>query len=252
MKFDFHVHAMMAKYLPFQMDSLRNSIFSARQKGLNGFALVDHIHYPGYWRTCSLIRKEYSCVNGMYITGDDFRIISGAEINLRKEGHILLLADIEEIFAIDGELKLSQGYYPSLQEIQQMVSPEAILIGAHPFRPFYGLMQYKPSEIQFLDALELNGSDHENAGKVRKFAEIIHMPVIGGSDAHYWPAIGISHTIFADNVGSLPEIKQAIRAGSTETNIESDAAITVDLCNRYKARSSTIYRPTTEKQTSMV
>jgi predicted metal-dependent phosphoesterase TrpH len=46
MKFDLHVHAIVSKNIPFEIAYLYKMIAMAKNNGLSGLALVDHIHYP--------------------------------------------------------------------------------------------------------------------------------------------------------------------------------------------------------------
>jgi hypothetical protein len=187
-----------------------------------------------YWKTYSKIKEVFPYRRGIYYVSNDFHIINGAEVNLKDEGHLLLLGDMSEIRSIDEKLRLSDGYRPSLEELLTNVSSEIIVIGAHPFRPFSGLMQFAPSQLKLLHALELNGSDPENADHVQQFTKIIGMPIVGGSDAHVWPMIGVSHTILPDCNISVANLKQSIVRGMTNAEIDEDANTKTDMSNRFK------------------
>ncbi|MBN1368457.1 MAG: hypothetical protein JW967_11085 [Dehalococcoidales bacterium] len=154
MKFDLHVHALIAKYIPFETDQLNRMITVARRRGLNGFAVVDHIHYLGYWRTSNIFRESFPYYNGIYEVTEDFHIISGAEVHIKGGGHILVLGDLGEIHRIDEEMNLSGGYRPTLEQLITNTSSDMVYIGAHPFRSSCGLTEFKPSQLKSLCALE--------------------------------------------------------------------------------------------------
>ena len=244
MRFDFHVHALIAKYIPFETDQLNRMITIARKRGLNGFAVVDHIHYPGYWRTSDIFKESFQYHNGIYEVTEDFHIISGAEVHIKGGGHILVLGDIGEIHRIDEEMNLSGGYRPTLEQLLANTPSEMICIGAHPFRSNCGLTEFKPSQLKSLSALELNASDYQNIEQVKRFIKNCKMPMVSGSDAHVWPLIGVSYTILPDDLPNLTKIKIALGQGLTRVEIDPDAAFKVNWCNRLKVSiKEWLYQP---------
>ncbi|MBN1368458.1 MAG: hypothetical protein JW967_11090 [Dehalococcoidales bacterium] len=70
--------------------------------------------------------------------------------------------------------------------------------------------------------------------QVRRFVKTFKIPLVGGSDAHVWPLIGITYTILPDSVPNIANIKFSIEQGLTRAEIEEDAAFKVNWCNRLK------------------
>ena len=49
MRFDFHVHALLSRAIPFKLLDLKAMVAQGKSRGLDGFALTEHINAPGYW-----------------------------------------------------------------------------------------------------------------------------------------------------------------------------------------------------------
>ncbi len=236
MKFDLHVHTMLSKSIPFHMGDLNLMIAQARHAGLSGFALSEHIHAPCYWETYQRLRREFTYRNGIYHVSHDFYLFNGAEVNLSTLGHVVVLGAIEAIEALDRKLDLNAGNRPTLAQLLEEAADDLLLIGAHPFRPDGGLMKSSPSLIRRLTALEINGKDFMLENKVRQAARKLQMPVVGGSDAHLWPQLGVSSTEMPLFDVSIADLKHCIRSGYARARIDQANTFVVDMCSRHKRR----------------
>ncbi len=240
LKFDLHVHTMLSKSIPFRMEDLNLMVAHARHQGLNGFALTEHIHAPGYWDTYHQLHRAFEYRKGIYRMSPDFHLLNGAEVNLSTLGHVIVLGEMEAIEALDRKLDLNAGNRPTLAQLLQEAPDELLLIGAHPFRPDGGLMKSHPSLVKQLCALEVNGKDFMLENKVRQTARRLQMPVVGGSDAHLWPQLGISSTKMPLSEVSIPRLKQVIKSGRTDARIDQENTFVVDMCSRHKRRMKTL------------
>jgi len=236
MRFDFHVHALLSRAIPFKLLDLKAMVAQGKSRGLDGFALTEHINAPGYWNTYELMRETYPYHDGIYEIEPGFYVINGAEISLMHGGDLIALGQPEAIKRIDAKLRLSKGYRPPLPDLLRVVPEDVVLIGAHPFRPMGGLLKFDQACLKRLTALEVNGKDITIAAQVREVADDLGLALVGGSDAHYWPQVGISSTILPINQPDISEIKSAILGGTAEVWCARDGARVVEMCNAYKRR----------------
>lgn len=56
MRLDFHVHALLSRAIPFKPLDLKAMVAQGQLRGLNGFALTEHINAPSYWNIYELLR----------------------------------------------------------------------------------------------------------------------------------------------------------------------------------------------------
>jgi len=227
---------MLSRAIPFSLLDLKSMISQAKQRGLNGFALTEHINAPSYWSTYELMRKTYPYSDGFYQIESDFFIINGAEVSLMHGGDLIVLGKQESINKLDKKLGLHRGYRPPLPDVLNAAGDDLILIGAHPYRPTGGLLKFDTACLMRLTALEINGKDYGIEDDVRKTAADLGLPVVGGSDAHYWPQVGISYTALPHTHQDMLAIKMAIVDGLSDARRVQDAAVVVETCNSYKRR----------------
>ncbi len=238
-RLDLHVHAMLSKTIPFRMVDLELMINQARKRGLNGFALTEHLNARHYWKTYRSLKERFPYDRGIYFVDAHFRIINGAEISLGEAGHVVALGEPEAIWQIDKRLEINKGYRPTLAEVLSNAPEDLILIGAHPFRPNGGVMSYPVGQVKQLQALEINGKDFGIEDQVEYAANEIGLPMVAGSDAHLWPQIGVRSTVFKQDEITLSRIRSQIRERSVGVISSVDGPQMVDICTRYKHRIKT-------------
>jgi hypothetical protein len=229
-----HVHVMLSRAISFNIADLNAMIHQAKVRGLNGFALTEHINAPGYWSTYELLKQKYPYSEGFYQVEPNFFIVNGAEISLLHGGDLIALGKQECIKKLDKKLGLNSGRRPPLPEVLNQVGDELVLIGAHPYRPMGGLLKFGTGYLKRLTALEINGKDYGIEPDVRKVAAELGLSVVGGSDAHYWPQVGISCTGLPDVAQNISAIKKAIIRGLSDVRRAPDARYVVEMCNSYK------------------
>jgi predicted metal-dependent phosphoesterase TrpH len=200
MVIDLHVHSAPASQCSSIM--LEPLIEEAREIGLDGICLTDHNHR---WdsRDVEALRQKYG-----------FLILRGNEITT-DQGDVLVLGLEEDI---KGVIKLAD-----LRD--KVLKAQGFMIAAHPFRGFLtfgigylGLTPKKAGKrpvFQGVDAIEvMNGrvSEKENSFAAQ-VAEILGLPVIGGSDAHKPGEVGRYATRFADSIHNERDLIQALKKG---------------------------------------
>jgi hypothetical protein len=151
-------------------------------------------------------------------------------------GDLIALGKPESIRRMDIKLNLSRGHRPPLPDLIRAAGQDTVLIGAHPFRPMGGLLKFDYAWLKRLDAIEVNGKDIAIATQVRQVAADLGLALVGGSDAHYWPQVGISSTVLPVDRPDINAIKSAILAGNSDVWCAQDGPRVVEMCNAYKRR----------------
>ena len=200
MVIDLHVHSAPAS--PCSSLSMDQIIAEARGMGLDGICLTDHNHR---WdpREIDDLRRKHG-----------FLILQGNEITT-DQGDILVLGLEEDI---KGVIKLE-----ALRE--KVLKAQGFMIAAHPFRGFLtfgigylGLTPEKAGKrpiFQGVDAVEVMNSrvsEKENSFAAQ-VAEILGLPVTGGSDAHKPGEVGRYTTRFADPIDNERDLIEALKKG---------------------------------------
>ncbi|MBW1721752.1 MAG: PHP domain-containing protein [Deltaproteobacteria bacterium] len=197
---DLHVHT--AQGSPCSSASVDALIEEARRIGLDGICLTDHNHL---WRAeeCEALSRKHG-----------FMVLRGNEITT-EQGDIL-------VFGLDEDIR---GLI-TLEALREKVREAGgFMVAAHPFRGFLvfgaGDLGLTPEEagkrrlFQFVDALEtLNGkvTERENA-LASRVAEVIGLPVTGGSDAHEVEEVGLYATRFGRSIRNEKDLVRALREG---------------------------------------
>lgn len=183
-KADLHVHTIFSD----SVITLKDLIFYAKQSGLNAVAITDH-----------------NCVEGaaQFAKETDFLIIPGIEVS-SKHGHIVGL-NVHNVI---------QRGLTADQTVDRIHQAGGIAIACHPYALLKGSLG-KNVSAKF-DAIEVvNGCAipfGRSVKKAQQIAEILKLPCVGGTDAHYGPQIGHGYTII-DAEPNVDAIIEAIRAG---------------------------------------
>lgn len=166
MKLDLHVHS---KYSMDSRMEIKDLIKTAKQRGLDGVAVVDHGTIQGGLET----RK---------LAGKDFAVIVGAEIRTDK-GEVIGYFLEEEIYVRE--------FYEVIEAIK---AQNGIVCVPHPFD---GIRKYRlnPTKemARYFDAVEVFNSRcmlGEANAKALRFAREHDLGMTAGSDAHTLAEIG--------------------------------------------------------------
>lgn len=183
-KADLHVHTVFSD----SVITLKDLIFYAKQSGLNAVAITDH-----------------NCVDGaaQFAKETDFLIIPGIEVS-SKHGHIV---------GLNVHTVIQRGLSAD-ETVDRIHRAGGIAIACHPYALLKGSLG-KNVSAKF-DAIEVvNGCAipfGRSVKKAQQIAEILKLPCVGGTDAHYGPQIGHGYTII-DSEPNVDDIIDAIRAG---------------------------------------
>lgn len=244
---DLHVHAKLSKSLPFDERFLAQNSGHARRLGLDGIGLVEHMHGVDFWPMYEQLIANHDYRDGILWTEDGFPILTGAEISIRGGADLLLYAPIERLRAFDRALQApaTSGYKASLHEaLTQAHSHDIFVIGAHPFRSKKDLAKFDVELLERVDAFELNGKDFNRDSRVRDLASRLNRPLVAGSDAHFWPQVGIKQTgVEVDSI-SLSSVSREIAGNRGEVRVLAYGPIATRICKLYKkiAKSRSLRR----------
>jgi hypothetical protein len=216
-RIDTHTHPKMSKHFVFDPASVARMASMARRTGLDGFALTEHFHARGYWEIARHLETVYPCERGVFLA-DGVALIPGAEVNIREGAHVIVLGEVAELRRLDSAFpdRLSRGYEPKLREFLDITDDfDLARIGAHMFRPGKELGKFAPADLRRLHALEVNGKDFGTEVMLLVQARALGLPIVAGSDAHYWLQLGVRHTLMhTEEIGTRAIIK-TIKEGLT-------------------------------------
>ena len=210
---DLHVHSNYSK------DSLitpKDLVYYAKKRGLNALAVTDHDQIEG---SCKIAREA------------DFLIIPGMEVS-SADGHIVAL-----------NLKELIGKGLSAQEtVDRIHRAGGIAIAVHPYAWLKGSVTSHVEDAKF-DAVEtVNASAvpfNRCKRKAEETAQKLHLPRVGGTDAHSGPTIGYGYTVI-DCEPTVDAIVKAIVNGNCQP-FGQPVPLTFNLQRQYKLITRRIF-----------
>ena len=238
-RIDLHTHAKISKLFPFEVRSIHQMLAQARRVGLDGIALVEHFHASNFWDVHETLGRMFTYADGVYRTTGGFHILTGAELSLMDEGRpadLILLGTVDQLRTFNGRLSrpATGGYKPPFAEAVAVARDAGLfVIGAHIFRVGKELAALG-RELAALDALEANGKDFRKDERIYDFGRRIGLPVVGGSDAHFWPQIGIKATLLPINEITQGRVTAAIRDGLATVESLDYGPVAVQISAAYK------------------
>lgn len=168
MKLDLHVHSIYS-YDSFLRPEM--IIKTARQRHLDGIAVIDHNTIKGGLRTRS-------------IAPEGFLVIPGIEVKTEKG----------EIIGLFVEEEISSRVFDEV--IEEIVEQGGITVLPHPYRNKYQNPEKLVQSVNAIEVLNARTSPLLNNNALR-LAEKYSKAKIGGSDAHHWFEIGQVYTNIA-------------------------------------------------------
>lgn len=243
MNFDFHTHGKLSKKVDFSLEYFKKMIHSAKESGLNGFALTEHFNTHNFEDVYNTLDAHYSYTKNYYEV-DGLKIFPGMEVDIREVGHILIIADRMDIRAMRMLLEnyTSKEQFIPFAQLFELAAPfNPLIIGAHPYRKSTSLYELDPSLLQQLDAFDLNGKDlhsigiEKNQELVYRFAEKLNKPVVGGSDTHHSLQYGCLWNQLNKECHTVKDLKKVISNGDYTIHIASDLDSRVKNATEQKA-----------------
>jgi len=199
---DLHVHTMGSDGLGTPAQVLAQV---ERHTGLSVVAVTDHDDLAPALRTRELHARR----------GYRFGFVAGMEVTT-LEGHLLALFIEERVPSFRSLARTLDAIHHQggLAVIPHPMSPLTRSIGRHGIER---VLRRRADGLWF-DGIELANPSPAGAWSAAKAAALnatqFHLAAVGGSDAHYLPAVGAGFTRFDGTTAD--ELKAAILAGTTE------------------------------------
>jgi hypothetical protein len=237
---DLHVHTKVSKTIPFRLEAFRRTVGRAMQVGLDGFAITEHIHAIDYWDNMQLLARLYGYRDGHLFVAPGFNVITGTEVTVADAADLIVIGPLDALDRFDSSFprRLSEGHSPLLVDMLEPARAEQlVVIGAHPTRPGKRLVDVGPELLSKLDALEVNGKDMASGpvdATIKELAQATCRPVVGSSDAHLWPQVGVQRTLLPMSQLSQDGLRYALGAGATAPESTPSTRRIVGMCQTHK------------------
>src|SRR2546425_6092540 len=207
----------MSKHFKFDPVSVERMVRMARRVGLDGLGLTEHFPATDFGAAHDHLERTYPLEGGVF-WADGLALIPGAEITIREGAHIIVLGDVAELRRLDRAFAepLSHRYEPTFREFLDVSEYfEVARIGAHMLRPDKELGKFPIDDLRRLHALEVNGKDFGTEVMLVVQARALGLPIVAGSDAHYWLQLGVRHTLMHLDEIRIEGVVKTIREGLT-------------------------------------
>lgn len=248
-KIDLHVHSRLSKNFEFEHSSVDRLMELGMRRGLDGFALTEHIHAQNFWAMHDALRSRYAYHDGYYEMPQGFRIFSGFEMTVGERVDFIIVGDLEQVEKLDKSFhpRLSEtNHVPGIEFLQKAREMDVLLISAHPYRPGKETAKLPLKEtFSLVDGIEANGRDFGTEYKVAALAREHDRAVSGGSDAHYYLQVGVRSTVIPDGELTFDRIRAAFNAQQTVAHCKPYTEQLVKLCKEIKNLAK-LRKPQTE------
>ncbi|HEY8173426.1 MAG TPA: PHP-associated domain-containing protein, partial [Dehalococcoidia bacterium] len=234
---DLHVHSRLSKSFDYDHANLERLVRLGRRRGLDGFALTEHIHAVNFWEMHSWLLDNFEYSDGRYRVADDFTVLSGAEVTVGERVDFIVVGPLDELRSLDNAFspKLSDwNHAPALEFARAARERDLLLLLAHPFRVGKEAAKLDEEIFDIVHAVEVNGRDHGGERQVVALAERHDLPLSGGSDAHFYLQVGIRATIIPGDQVDDEALIRAFETGRTRVHAKPYARSVVELCQEVK------------------
>uniref|UniRef100_A0A7C3J2T2 PHP domain-containing protein n=1 Tax=Candidatus Methanomethylicus mesodigestus TaxID=1867258 RepID=A0A7C3J2T2_9CREN len=193
LRIDLHVHSSKSED---GCSTIAEIAESARERGLDGFAITDHDTPLAYGEACEL-SEELQLV-----------VLPGIEVSTAS-GHILIL---------DPRRDFRKGIGLS-EALNGALSDGSVVIIPHPTDPLsHGIGEKLAEDAAksgaIIESLNASTLSRFNAS-AQKLAERMSVSTVGGSDAHIAKAVGDAYTVVDSNGADAESVLIAIKKGLT-------------------------------------
>ena len=236
-KIDLHVHSRLSKNFEYDHTNLERLVRLGRRRGLDGFALTEHIHAVNFWDMQQWLLDNFEYQDGSYRVEPDFTVLSGAEVTVGERVDFIVVAPLDSLKRLDEAFspRLSEwNHAPALEFARAARGEGAVLILAHPFRLGKEAEKLDERIFDLVHAVEVNGRDHGGERQVVALAERHGLPLSGGSDAHFYLQVGIRSAIIPQRDVSYASVREAFESGRTKVHAKPYARSVVEFCQEVK------------------
>lgn len=236
-KIDLHVHSRLSKSFEYDHGNMERLIRLGKRRGLDGFALTEHIHAVGFWDMHQWLLDNFTYNDGRYEIEPDFTVLSGAEVTVAERVDFIVVGPLDNLSKLDSAFrpKLSEwSHVPALEFAAAAREQGLTLVLAHPFRVGKEAAKLDERIFGLVHAIEVNGRDHGGERQVVALAEQRGLPLSGGSDAHFYLQVGIRSTIVPAGEVHHDAIREAFTANRTRVHAKHYARSVVEFCQEVK------------------
>ena len=242
MHIDFHTHANLSKKITVSLEDFKEKMREAKASGLTAIAITEHFNAANIIELYETLQEEFPYEEEYYQI-EGMKVFCGLEVDVKENGHFLVIGAREDILTIARLLlpfQNEENFIPVRDLITLLSDFNVLKIGAHPLRESTPWNHHDPSVLKQFDAYDLNGKDLYTYGleieeRVHAFANEYQIPVVGGSDTHQHLQYGAIINVFPE-CDSIDEIRQTIRQGNYETKISPSLEVKVKAAREVKKK----------------
>ena len=203
-QFDLHCHTKEGSID--SKVSIKRYVEILKEKGFDGFMIADHNSYRGCLAWDIFKRQNKELVEG-------FTAIRGVEYDTKDAGHVLVIMP-DHLY-----LPILNVKGMKLRRLLKIVHRFGGILGpAHPFGvKSSSAMHFRNMDhdlIERFDFVEVfNTCESEESNRLaNELAEKYNLPKFGGSDAHEERYVGMSATIFEEDITCNNDLIKAVKA----------------------------------------
>ena len=227
---DFHVHGKISSKYTFDEEKFLDMINEAKKEKLDSLAITEHCHANNFLEGYNFLKTNY-ILQEDYFDVDNFKVFYGIEVTTKQDLDILFIAKPELIIQLREKVisNIKESKYIDINDLFNLhISDEILIILAHPYRNYLDFPKLDNYIIQKLDAIEINAKDLYKYGiedmkdKVLKLGKKLNLPVVCGSDTHYFTQISSVRNIFSKECNTIKQIKEKIKLKEYTIEISDD------------------------------
>lgn len=235
MVIDFHVHGKIKNSFPFDKEKFLLTINEAKEGGLDSLAVTEHCHANNFLEGYEFLQENYELI-GDYYNVDGFKVFYGMEVGTEQNLDILIIGKPQLIIDLREKIidNLDGKKFIDINDLFKLpISDELLVILAHPYRKHEEFPQLANNIINRIDATEFNARDLYKYGiedmksKVSNLAKKLNLPIVCGSDTHYFIQMSSIKNIFDKDCKSVKEIKEEIKLNSYKIELSPELKIRV-------------------------
>ncbi|OOB79275.1 MAG: hypothetical protein BEN18_04400 [Epulopiscium sp. Nuni2H_MBin001] len=206
MKIDFHCHTLISRKAVFDNTLFDKTINQSKKMGLDAIVMTEHMSAKYFEQILDYLDLYYPYKN-IYYHINDFRLYIGMEVDLKTNGHILVMGHKNDIVCLRRRLLNKYPNSPSLEQfLTEARDFETFIVGAHP----YMLTGINTTTLKQLDALDMNGKDLRFKRQIENLSKTLNLPLVGGSDTHLYIQAGVTQTCLDKSFETIAELKQLL------------------------------------------
>jgi len=232
---DFHVHGKISKRFPFDKEKFLLTVNEAKEGGLDSLALTEHCDADNFLEGYEFLNANYELIDDYYNI-EGFKVFYGMEVTTEQKLDVLIIGNPQLILELREKANANfkgKDYIDVNDLFKLPLSEELLIILAHPFRKHTEFPQLENSILNRIDAIEFNAKDLYNNGiedmkrRVSKLADELKLPIVCGSDTHYFIQMSSVKNNFNNNCETVQQIREEIRLKNYETELSSELKIRV-------------------------